>query len=139
MVSITLAIQPNDLNNAHLQQLIHARNLIHNRHDILHGLRHRAIRKENECVALACCVGLGREEGLDEFWCIRDEVLEFTIDVVHGENSVLADVGVTVFEAGTACGDEGFKELLISRDLLQESESGATNVFVWVLLRGNVN
>ena len=62
-------------------------------------------------------------------------MLELAIDGVDREDRVLAHIRVTVFEAGSADGDEGFEDLYVFGDLLQESKGCTADVFVRVLLR----
>ena len=92
MSCLLLAIQPDHLNNAHLQQLVHRRDLVEHLQDILDRLGHRALREEDERIALARRVRLRREERLDELGRVGDEVLELAVDRVHGEDGVLAHV-----------------------------------------------
>ena len=134
MLGIRLAVQSNDLNNAHLQQLIHSWDLVEDLQNPLNRLGHGAVRQENECVAFACRVGLGGEERLDQLGCVGYEVLEFLVYGIDGEYGVLAHIRVSVLEAGATDGDEGLKNFDVFRDLLQESECCASYVFVWMLL-----
>jgi hypothetical protein len=66
------------------------------------------VREEHESVALAGCVRFGCKKSLHELWRVRDEVLEFAVDGVYGEDGILADVRMAVFEARTAGRDERF-------------------------------
>jgi hypothetical protein len=66
------------------------------------------VSQEHKCIALACSIRLGRQEGLHEFGGIRDKVFKLAVDGVYGEDGVFANVGVTMLEAGTTDGDEGF-------------------------------
>lgn len=134
MRSLLLAVKTNNFDDTHLKEFIHARDLVEHLEDVLDRLGHRALREEYESVALASCVRLGREERLDEFRRVGDEVLKFAVDRVHGEYGVLAHIRVSVFEACAAGGDEGFEEFGILRDLLEETEGCTTDVFVWMLL-----
>ena len=109
MSCLLLAIQPDHLNNAHLQQLVHTRNLIEDLQDVLDRLGHRALGQENKRVAFARRVGLRGEESLDELRRIGDEVLELAIDRVYGEHGVLAYVRMPVLEAGAARRNEGLE------------------------------
>jgi len=63
--------------------------------------------QKHECVPLASrrC-----KEGLQEFWSIGHEIFEFAVDGVYHENSVFADVRVTMFQAGVADRDQWFEE-----------------------------
>lgn len=56
------------------------------------------------------------------------------VDGVHGEDGVLADVGVTVFEARAAGWDEWLQKLRIFRYLLQEAEGCTANILIGMLL-----
>ena len=71
------------------------------------------MRQEHKCVPLARRVRLGREERLHEFRSIGYEVLEFAVDCVDREDGVFADVGVAVFEAGTADWDKWLEEFSV--------------------------
>ena len=135
MPCIRLAVLPDDLNDAHLQQLVHSGNLVDDGDDVLDRLGHRALREEDKRIALARGVALCREEGVDELWRVGDEVLVFAVDGVHGEHRVLADVGVAVLEAGAHDRDQRLEQLGVARDLLQEAQSRAPDVLVRVLLR----
>lgn len=53
MCSLILAVQSDDFNDAHLQQLVHARDLIKYLQDVLYRLRHSTVRQEHERVPLA--------------------------------------------------------------------------------------
>ena len=97
--SVRLAIQTDDLDDAHLQQLIHTRNLVEHLNDPLDRLRHGAVREEDERIPLARSVGLRGKEGLNELWCVWNERFVITVDGIDREDSVLPDVGVTVFKA----------------------------------------
>ena len=134
MPCIHLAVLPDDLNDAHLQQLVHPRDLVEHRHDVLDGLGHRALREEHERIPLARRVRLGGEERLDELRRVGDEVLELAVDRVHGEDGVLAHVRVPVLEARAARRDERLKELCVLGYLLEEAERGAADVLVGMLL-----
>lgn len=98
MRCVPFAVQPYHFYNAHLQQLIHAGNLVHNRYDVCNSFRHSTVREEDECIALASRVRFCGQEGFDEFGGVGNEVLKFPVDVVDSEDCVLADVGMTVFE-----------------------------------------
>ena len=106
MRRLLLAIQPNHLDDAHLQQLVHGRDLVKHLQDVLDSLRHGALREEHERIPLARRVRLGGEERLDELGRVGDEVLELAVDRVHGEDGVLAHVRVPVLEACAARRDE---------------------------------
>ena len=131
---VRLAVQPYDVDDRHLEQLVEPGNLVVDLAHVLDGARHSTVGEEDERIAFARGVALRREEGVDELCGVGDEVLELAVDRVHGEYSVLAHIRVSVFEACTAGGDEGFKEFGILGDLLEETEGCTTNVFVWMLL-----
>ena len=118
MGRVRLAIQPNDLDDTHLQQFVHARDLVEHLDDPLDRLRHGAVREEDERVTLARRVGLGGKERLDELWSIGNEVLEVAVDGVDRKDGVLPDVGMAVLEARPANRDEGLEDLDVLRDLL---------------------
>lgn len=63
---IVLAVRPNNLNDAHLEQLIQRRNGIVDAKDILHGLEY-GMREENECIPFASRVQFSDDECLHEF------------------------------------------------------------------------
>ena len=134
MRRLLLAIQPNHLDDAHLQQLVHGRDLVKHLQDVLDSLRHGALREEHERIPLARRVRLRGEEGLDEFGRVGNEMLEFTVDGVHCEDCVLAHVRVSVLKACAACRDERLEQFCVFRDLLEKSERCAANVLVRVLL-----
>ena len=71
---------------------------------------------------------------MNEFRCIWDEVLEFPVYGVDREDSILADIRMTVFEARPTDRNQRFKNLHILGDLLEEAESSASNVLIGVLL-----
>ena len=61
-------------------------------------------------------------------------MLKLAVDGVNREYGIFADVGMTMLEAGAAGGDEGLEQLGFLGYLLKETESGSTDVFVWMLL-----
>jgi hypothetical protein len=109
MHRVLLTIQLDNLDNTHLQQLVHRRDLIKHAQHIFHSLGHRAISQKHESVPFTRRVRFGSEEGLNEFRRVGDEVLEFAVDGVYGKDGVLADVGMAMFETGSADGDEWFE------------------------------
>ena len=131
---LLLAVQVDHLNDAHLQQLVHRRDLVEHLQDVLDCLGHRALREEDERIALARRVRLRGEERLDELGRVGDEVLVLPVDRVHGEDGVLAHVRVSVFQARAHGGDERLEQLGVLGDFLQEAERRAPDVFVGVLL-----
>lgn len=80
------------------------------------------MREENECISFASRVRFGDEEGMHEFWRVWDKMLKLAVDGVDCEYGVLAYVGMTVFEARSASGDEGLEEFRVFGDFLQESQ-----------------
>ena len=109
MRRLLLTIQTDNLDDTHLQEFIHRRDLVEHLKDILDRLGHRALGQENKRVAFARRVGLRGEESLDELRRIGDEVLELAIDRVYGEHGVLAYVRMPVLEAGAARRNEGLE------------------------------
>ena len=61
-------------------------------HDVFHRLLGCTVGEEDEGVVLACRVGLGDEESVDEFWRVWDEVFVLAVDGVDGEDGVLPNV-----------------------------------------------
>ena len=113
MSCLLLAIQPDHLNNAHLQQLVHTRNLIEDLQDVLDRLGHCALREKDECIALARRVRFRGKERLNELGRVGDEVLELAVDRVYSKDGVLADVRVSVLETCAAGGDQRLKEFRV--------------------------
>ena len=109
MSCLLLAIQPDHLNNAHLQQLVHTRNLIEDLQDVLDCLGHCALREKDECIALARGVALRGKEGVDELRRVGDEVLVFAVDRVYREYGVLPDICVAVLQTGAHDRDQRLK------------------------------
>jgi len=62
---VPFTVQLNNLNDAHLKQLVHVGDLVKVLQDILHGLGHSAVRQKHKRVSLASCIRLGSEECLD--------------------------------------------------------------------------
>lgn len=56
------------------------------------------------------------------------------MDGIESKDSSFPDVGVAVFKVGTESGNERFEELDVFRDLLEEAEGSAADIFIWVLL-----
>lgn len=50
MDRIPFAVQLDDLDDAHLEQLVHVRNLVEMLQDVFHSLGHGAVRQEHESV-----------------------------------------------------------------------------------------
>src|ERR1700690_2150151 len=90
MSRLILTIQPNDLNDAHLQQLIQPGNLLINAQYPLISLRHGTMCQKHKRVPLARCVRLGRQESPHEFWSIGYEVFELAVDGVYCKDGVFA-------------------------------------------------
>jgi hypothetical protein len=131
---VIFAVQPNDLNDAHLQQLVQSRYLIVNAQYPLDRFWHRAVGQKDERVPLARRVRLGSEERLHQFGSVRDEMFEFAVDRVDGEHGVFAHVRMAVFETRSTGWDKGFKEFAIFGYFLEKAECCTTDVFIGVLL-----
>lgn len=71
---------------------------------------------------------------MNQFWGIWYEMLEFAINGVYSEDSILSDVGMTMFKTCAAGGNEGFKKLHVFGYLLKESKRSPPDIFVWMLL-----
>ena len=56
------------------------------------------------------------------------------MDGIESKDSSFPDVGVAVFKVGTESGNERFEELDVFRDLLEEAEGSAADIFIWMLL-----
>lgn len=90
--SVCLAVQPDNLNDTHLQQLIHAWYLIKHLHDVLHRPRHGTVGEEDESVPFTCRVRFSSKESLNEFRSVGNEMFKLAVDGVYSENGVLADI-----------------------------------------------
>ena len=130
---VRLAVQPYDVDDRHLEQLVEPGDLVVDLAHVLDRAGHSTVGEEDERIAFARGIALRREEGVDELGGVGDEVLVLAEDGEDGEDGVLADVGVPVLEAGADGGDEGLEELDVARDLLEEAEGCAANVLVRVL------
>lgn len=64
--------------------------------------------EEHESVALARRVRFGDEERVHELRGIGNEVLEFAIDGVEGEDGILPDIRMPVFETRSTRWNERF-------------------------------
>lgn len=105
---IIFTIQPDNLNDAHLQSLVQRPNRIIYRHDIFDCLGHRAVSKEYESIALAAWVMLGHKERMHQLWGVGNEMFELAVYRVEGEDCVLPDIGMSVFETSPTGGNQGF-------------------------------
>ena len=65
MGRVLFTIQLDNLDDAHLKQLVHVWDLVEVLQDILHGLGHSAVRQEHKSVSFASGVRLGGEERLN--------------------------------------------------------------------------
>lgn len=90
--------------------------------------------KEHEGISFTCWIRFGNKECMHEFWSIGDEMFEFTIDRVDGENCVFADIGMSMFQTWTTGRHKGFEEFCIFGYLLKESKSCAADIFIGMLL-----
>lgn len=134
MLRIVLAIQPDHLNDAHLQRLVQRPDRIVDVKDIFHRLGHRTMSQKHESIALTRRVGFCSEEGKHELGSIGYKVLKFAVDGIEGEDRVFANIRMSMFQTRAASGYEGFEEFLVLRYLLEEPQAGATDIFVGVLL-----
>ena len=105
---VRLAVQPYDVDDHHLEQLVEPGDLVVDLAHVLDGARHSTVGEEDERIALARRVRFRGEERLDELGRVGDKVLELAVDRVHCEDRVLAHVRVPVLEAGAAERDKGF-------------------------------
>lgn len=110
MNRVLFAIQLDNLDNAHLEQFVHSGHLVGHAEDVLDCLGHSAVRQEHKRVPLARRIGFGSEECLNELRCIGNEVLEFAVDSIDGENGVFANVRMPMLQTRSADGDERFEE-----------------------------
>ena len=62
---VPFAVQLNNLDDAHLKQLVHVGDLVEVLQDILHSLGHSAVRQKHKRVSFASRIRLGGEERLD--------------------------------------------------------------------------
>ena len=62
---VPLAVQLDDLDDAHLKQLVHVWDLVEVLQDVFHSLGHSAVRQENKSVSFASGIRLGGEKCLD--------------------------------------------------------------------------
>jgi hypothetical protein len=97
MRRIVLAIQPDNIDYGHLQQLVETADLIMHLRYVLDSLWHRAVCEKDKCIALAGGVRLGSQERLYELWCVWYEALVLSVDSVNGKDGVFSDVGVPMF------------------------------------------
>ena len=65
MNRVPFAVQFDNLDDAHLKQLVHVWNLVEVVEDVLYSLGHGAVRQEHESVSFASGIRLGSEECLD--------------------------------------------------------------------------
>jgi hypothetical protein len=72
---------------------------------------------------------------LHQLWSVGYQIFEFSINGVDGENGIFANVGVTMLKTGTAGWDKRFEQFGVLGNFLEEPEGGATDIFVWVLLK----
>ena len=61
-------------------------------------------------------------------------MLVLAVDGIDGENGVLANVGMSVFKAGTTRWNERFQEFRVLGDFLEETKCSTSNILVWMLL-----
>ena len=99
MRRIALAIQPDNIDYGHLQQLVETTNLIMHLRYVLDSLWHSAVCEKHKRIALAGGVGLGSQERLHELRRVRYETLVFSVDSINRKDGVFPDVGVPMFKA----------------------------------------
>jgi hypothetical protein len=61
-------------------------------------------------------------------------MLGMLIDRVHGEDGILADIGMTVLETRTTRWNKWLEKFNFFGDLLKKAEGCTTNVFIRMLL-----
>ena len=64
----------------------------------------------------------------------QDEIFEFTVDGIEGEDGIFANARVLMFKAQTTGRYQGFQKLCIFCNLLQETQACTTDIFVGALL-----
>ena len=131
---VRLAVQPYDVDDRHLEQLVEPGDLVVDLAHVLDRAGHSTVGEEDERIAFARGVALRREEGVDELCGVGDEVLVFAVDRVHREHRVLAHIRVAVLQAGAHDRNQRLEQLGVARDLLEEAQSCASDVLVRVLL-----
>ena len=134
MAGVSLAVSPNDFDDAHLECLVQRADRIGYADDVFDSLWHIAVRQKHKCVALARRVRFRHKESVHELCRVWNEVFEFAVDGVEREDGVLANVGMAMFEALATSWDEGFEQFGVLGDFLEETKTCAANVFVWMLL-----
>ena len=98
MRRIILAIQPDNIDYGHLQQLIETTNLVMHLRYVLHGLWHRAVCEKHKRIALAGSVRLGSQERLYELRRVWYETLVLSVDSIDRKDGVFPNVGVPMFK-----------------------------------------
>ena len=72
----------------------------------LYRLWHRIVFQKYKCIPLASRIRLRDQKGLQEFWGIGYKIFEFAVHGVYRDDGIFADVGMTIFQAGTADRDQ---------------------------------
>lgn len=85
-----------------------------------------------KCIALAGRVSFALEQGKQEIGGIGDEMVKMRVYRGHCPDCVLANVGVSVFEASAGGRDERFEKLWFA-ELAQKAEGCSPDVFVGML------
>ena len=97
MRRIILAIQTDNIDYGHLQQLVETANLIMHLRYVLDSLWHGAIREKDKRIALAGGVRLGSQERVYELRRVWYETLVLSVDSINRKDGIFPDVGVPMF------------------------------------------
>jgi hypothetical protein len=97
MCRIVLAIQPDNIDYGHLQQLVETANLIMHLRYVLDSLWHRAVCEKDKRIAFAGGIRLGSQERLYKLRRVWYETLVLSVDSINRKDGVFSDVGVPVF------------------------------------------
>lgn len=54
--------------------------------------------EHDEGIASASRVRFGNEEGVNEFWCVRNEGFVSLVDLIDCKDCILPDVGMPMFQ-----------------------------------------
>ncbi len=98
MRRIVLAIQPDNIDYGHLQQLVETTNLIVHLRYVLDSLWHSAVCEKHKRIALAGGVRLGSQERLYELRRVWYETFVLSVDSIDRKDGVFPDVGVPMFK-----------------------------------------
>lgn len=89
--TLCLCLQPHQLDDRHLHQLIHRLQAIQHAQQIPHRHRLRNTTQRHKRVPFTCRVGFRSEERFEEFRRVGDEVFLALVDCVDGEDGVFPD------------------------------------------------